>query len=152
MNEPEHPFSRKHLKALFKDLVREVGRQDAAATFLGITPQRVSQLANIQNDEMAREIPTWEQVWRLEAELGRSVVFAGLAHAIEPAPVMGTATTETHDLLQAVAALCPLAASYDPAKPETVIAFNEGFARVQREGADVRAIAASNVTALKREA
>jgi DNA-binding transcriptional regulator YdaS (Cro superfamily) len=148
MTEPETPFSRKHLKALFKTLVREVGKQDAAAEFLGVSPQRVSQLANIKNDEMAREIPTWEQVWRLEAELGRSIVFAGLAASIGPACLAAdaNATTETHQLLQAVAALCPLAAAYDPAKPETVAAFNEGFNRVQREAADVQAIASTVVS------
>ena len=139
------------VKALFRQLVKAVGGNEACGVELGVSHQRISQLANINNDEQARELPTWEQVWRLETALGRSVVFAGLAHSVGPAKLGNDtcATTEAHQLLQAVAALCPLAAAYDPAKPETIAAFNEGVVGVQRELADVQAIGI-NVTSLRR--
>lgn len=73
----------------------------------------------------------------------RSVVFASLASMVEPtvpaAPV--SAVKETHDLVAASAAMCPLAVALDPSKPETVRAFAEGLERVQREAADLTPIA-----------
>lgn len=149
MNEPEQSFNRKHLKALFKTLVRAVGKQEAAAEFLGISPQRVSQLANIQNDEMAREIPTWEQVWKLETELGRSVVFAGLAQTIDPPAVSPTACAmkETHDVVQAAAALLPIASAVKAGEPGALEALMEGMERLKQEAVELRAVA--NVTKMR---
>lgn len=150
MNDPE-PFNRKLVKSLFSRLVKDVGGQDPAAVYLGVSRQRVSDLANISNDEKARETPTWEQVWTLESVLGRSVVFGGLASRIEPAPPARTtcAVKETHDLVMAVAALCPVAQALDPSKPGTIAAFQEAFAKVQREASDLQAIAAATITPLR---
>jgi len=147
MNEPS-PFNRKLLKALFRRLVKDAGGVEACGVELGISHQRVSQIANVNNDEMAKELPTWEQVWRLESVIGRSVVFAALADAIKPAPAPANAcpTKETHDLVQAAAAMLPLAAALDPADPKTLEAFNAGMARLQKEAAEANA--AANVVLL----
>lgn len=147
MNEREH-FNPKLLKALFRQLVKAVGGNEACGVELQVSHQRISQLANVQNAEMARELPTWDQVWRLESVLGRSIVFAGLAHSVDPVcnGAEACATTEAHQLLQAVAALCPLAAAFDRDDHQTITAFNEGVARVQRELADVQAIGAKAQT------
>lgn len=79
------------LKALFFQLRKAVGSQDAAAAYLDISRQRVGQLESAHADH-AREIPTWGQVFTLEQAAGRSIVFAALADLTEgkgPADIMG---------------------------------------------------------------
>lgn len=71
------------LKALFGQLVDAVGTQEAAATFLGISRQRVGQLISTAFPDL----PTILQVAKLEAVCGQSLVFANLARRIEGAPV-----------------------------------------------------------------
>lgn len=85
------------LKALFKQLVAAIGTQDACATYLGISRQRVAQLLSLSEDH-ASDIPTWGQVFTLEAALERSVVFAGLAKMIQGEPevdLMATSISST---------------------------------------------------------
>lgn len=69
------------LKARFGQLVDAVGTQEAAATFLGISRQRVGQLISTANNDL----PTWGQVWKLEQVTGTSLVFAALGREIEDA-------------------------------------------------------------------
>lgn len=73
------PFEPSELKALFDQLVSAVGTQDAAATFLGISRQRVGQLISTANNDL----PTWAQVVKLEAVVGVSIVFGALARRVE---------------------------------------------------------------------
>ena len=72
-------FSTAELKALFDQLVSAVGTQEAAATFLGISRQRVGQLISTANNDL----PTWAQVAKLEAVCGQSILFGALARRIE---------------------------------------------------------------------
>ncbi|WP_332657334.1 hypothetical protein [Brevundimonas sp.] len=72
-------FSVPELKALFDQLVSAVGTQDAAATFLGVSRQRVGQLISTSNNDL----PTWAQVAKLEAVCGQSIVFGALARKVE---------------------------------------------------------------------
>lgn len=58
-----------------------------------------------------------------------------------------SAVKETHDLVAAAAAMCPLALALAPRKPETVRAWTEGLDRVQREAADLTPIA--NVVSMR---
>ena len=141
MQEPER-FDPALLKSLFSRLVVAVGRQDAAAARLEISRQRIGQLCSAHPDH-AKDIPTWSQVWALEHACERSVVFASLANMVEPsAPAAPLSPVkETHDLVAAAAAMCPLALAIDISKPETVRAFAEGLERVQREAADLTPIA-----------
>lgn len=128
------------LKSLFARLVKAHGSHDAAAVRLDVTRQRIGQLCSASDDH-AKDVPTWGQVWTLEQSLGRSVVFAALAGMVEPSGGSACAIKETHDLVLAVAAMCPVASALDPAKPDTVRAFADAFDKVQREAADVQAIA-----------
>lgn len=68
-----------HIKALFDQLVSAVGTQDAAATFLGISRQRVGQLISTSNNDL----PTLLQIAKLEQVCGQSLVFGALARQIE---------------------------------------------------------------------
>lgn len=147
MTEPD-TFDPSLLKSLFTRLVNACGRQDAADARLGITRQRVSQLCSASPDH-AKDIPTWGQVWALEQACERSVVFASLASMVEPGSSDATvsAVKETHDLVAAAAAMCPLALALAPRKPETVRAWTEGLDRVQREAADLTPIA--NVVSMR---
>lgn len=106
---PTGTFDYARLKALFARLVRAVGTQDAAAEYLGISRQRVSQICSA-NPEHARDLPTWEQVWVLEDAIDVSVVFAGLAASIGPEPVKRACpVSETFDVIRVSATLGPLA-------------------------------------------
>ena len=73
------------LKALFHQLRKAVGSQDAAATYLEVSRQRVAQLESAHADN-SREVPTWEQVFVLEQAIGRSIVFAALADLSDGKP------------------------------------------------------------------
>lgn len=73
------------LKALFCQLRKAVGSQDAAATYLEVSRQRVAQLESAHEDN-AKEVPTWEQVFTLEQAIGRSIVFAALADLSDGKP------------------------------------------------------------------
>lgn len=72
-------FKPAELKALFDQLVSAVGTHEAAATFLGISRQRVSQLISTANNDL----PTWGQVVKLEQVCGQSVVFGALARRVD---------------------------------------------------------------------
>jgi DNA-binding transcriptional regulator YdaS (Cro superfamily) len=76
-------FSPQLLKVLFRKLVDQIGKQDAAAAILGVSRQYISQVCSL-NDEHLNNLPRHEHIWRLEQALGRSVVYAGLADAINP--------------------------------------------------------------------
>lgn len=139
-------LNRALLKALFAQLVRENGGQEACAARLGVSRQRVGQLASA-NPEYARECPTWDHVWTLEEALGRSVVFAGLASEIEPPalPKDACAMKETIELAQAGTALLPLAAAYQADKsPANAKAYAEAAIKVLAEAQDCIAIAAND--------
>ena len=139
MNETGN-FDPKTLKALFSRLIRAVGTQEAAAEYLGVSRQYVGYLASA-NPEYAAYVPTWDHVWTLENACGRSVVFSALAEMVSP-PRLSPGSThvkETHDLVQAAAAMLPLADALDPAKPETVAAFRDGMDRLDREASEAGA-------------
>ena len=142
-------FDHARLKALFAKLVFKVGRQDAAAAYLGISRQRVSQLGSA-NPEHARDIPTWEQVWTLEDACGQSVVFGALAQTIEPPAVAPAACPlkETHDVVQASAALLPIAAALQSGDFAAFDALMEGVDRLKLEARELRAVV-TNVARLR---
>lgn len=141
MNEPE-TLNPALLKSLFAQLVRACGKQDAAAARLGISRQRVGQLCSA-NPEHARDIPTWDQVWALEAACGRSVVFRALADLVEPdaAPRDACPVKETHDVVQAAASMLSLADDLKAGKPGAHVAFMDGLNRLQREADECEASA-----------
>ncbi len=148
MNE-DRTFDHARLKALFSKLVARCGKQDAAAAYLDISRQRVSQLCSA-NPEHARDLPTWDQVWTLEQACNKSVIFGAFAAEIEPpalAPT-GCPIKETHDIVQASAALLPIAAALQAGDAAAFDALMEGVDRLKHEARELRAVA-SKVTRLK---
>lgn len=99
-------FDTSLLKALFKQLRQVIGSQDAAAAYLNVSRQRVAQLEGAKHPE---DVPTWAQVFTLEQEAGRSIVFAALAAMSEakaPTDIMDAsiaAVTASSAALQATA-------------------------------------------------
>lgn len=75
------PLNTSEIKALFDQLVSAVGTQDAAATFLGVSRQRVGQLISTANNDL----PTVTQIAKLEEVCGQSIVFGALARRVEAA-------------------------------------------------------------------
>ena len=73
-------ISRKQIKGLFYHLVQAVGKSTAAASFLGISEQRVRHLYNTQNDDL----PTLMQIITLEAVCGQAIVTGALADLVQP--------------------------------------------------------------------
>lgn len=142
-------FDHARLKALFSKLVARCGKQDAAAAYLDISRQRVAQICSA-NPEHARATPTWEQVWTLEQACNKSVIFAAFAAEIEPPAVAPTdcPVKETHDIVQAAAALLPIAAALQAGDLGAYEALMEGVDRVKQEGRELKAVA-SKVTRLK---
>lgn len=84
-----HRFEPSELKALFGQLVDAVGTQEAAATFLGVSRQRVGQLIGTSWPDL----PTVMQIAKLEAVCGQSVVFGALARRIEACPAQDALAT-----------------------------------------------------------
>lgn len=131
-----HPFEPSELKALFGQLVDAVGTQEAAATFLGISRQRVSQLISTSNGDL----PTWGQVFRLEQVCKQSIVFGALARRIETdaasADAMATAVR---------------AAAASTAALSTVHAINADGVLEPREVEQARDAARENLEAAQRQ-
>lgn len=73
-------WSPRDLKAHFRNLVTACGGVQPAATALGISHQRVSQMQSLNDDD---NLPTFLQVMTLEDACGRSVVFSAAAHTIQ---------------------------------------------------------------------
>lgn len=97
-------FSPQILKILFGRLVKEFGGQEAAAAECGVARQYIGQMAS-RNPENASVLPRWEYAFALEAALGRSIVFAGLASISEPATgnANACAIAEANDVVRAAA-------------------------------------------------
>ncbi|PZU71671.1 MAG: hypothetical protein DI531_15515 [Brevundimonas sp.] len=72
-------FEPSELKALFGQLVDAVGTQEAAATFLGVSRQRIGQLISTGTGDL----PTFAQVFKLEQVVGHSIVFAAFARRVD---------------------------------------------------------------------
>lgn len=139
----QQDFDAGQLKALFSQLRRSIGSQEAAATYLGISRQRVAQLESA-NEDHADDVPTWAQVWTLENALGRSVVFAGMARQVAP-PALPRDTTllkETHDVVQKAAAMLPLADDLRANKPGALMAFLDGIQALKQEAVECATAAA----------
>ena len=92
------------LKALFSQLVDGVRTQEAAAAYLSISRQRVSQIMSAHPDN-AKELPTWAQVFKLEQACGQSIVFGALARMIEGDDGKGAMAAAVASTAAATAAL-----------------------------------------------
>ncbi len=86
------------IKALFFALVKAAGGVEAAASVLGVSHQRVSQLTSIVHADM----PTLMQVLALEGFVGQPIVFGALA---KMAGADGKAADPVKEAAEAVAAV-----------------------------------------------
>jgi hypothetical protein len=142
MNEPREEMAL--IKELFDKAVKQYGGSLAAGVCLEVSRQRVDALRSAK-DEFRRDIPTWAQVWALEQRLGRSVVFAGLADAINPLPPHRTASplTETMDVIRVAAEIGPLAMAAETGDPASVQAFLDKLEELARELCEAKASTAN---------
>jgi hypothetical protein len=98
------PIALSELKALFAQLVDAIGTQDAAATFLGITRQRVGALISTATDDL----PTVMQIVKLEAVCGSPVVTGALARRVECETKKDAITAAVHGVAAAAESLAVL--------------------------------------------
>lgn len=150
MNETA-PIDPKTLKALFAQLVRCVGSQEASASYLGVSRQYVGYLASA-NPEYAAYVPTWDHVWTLEQALGRSVVFQALADMVSPPKVPANAcpVKESMDVARVAVELGPLAMALLNGGNGAKAAFDAKLDELLQEAAEARAtVAKPNVVQMK---
>ena len=98
------PIAPSELKALFAQLVDAIGTQDAAATFLGISRQRVGQLILTATDDL----PTVMQVVKLESVSGQAIVTGALARRVEGNATKDALTAAVHGVAAAAESLATL--------------------------------------------
>lgn len=136
-------FDPKHLKALFSQLVRAIGTQEAAASYLGVSRQYVGYLASA-NPEHAADVPSWDHVWTLEQALGRSVVFQALADMVSPpkAPANACPLRESMDVARVAVELGPIAMSHINGANGSKGAFEAKLDELLQEVAEARATVA----------
>jgi hypothetical protein len=118
-----------YIKGLFFHLVKEVGSCDAAAAFLGISQQRVSQLQNIQIADM----PTIMQVVTLERVVGQAIVTGPLAKSATGQPDTADVARETREVTYAAV---ELQRRVDEGADKRTI--QTGLLRVRKEADDVQ--------------
>jgi hypothetical protein len=116
------------IKGLFYHLVRQVGGVEAAAAYLEISHQRVSQLQNAQTSDM----PTIMHVVTLEAVVGQDVVTGVLSRAATGAGGRSDLTTEACEAVEASAEVLRLVRTN--ADPKTL---RQAALRLVREAEDV---------------
>lgn len=128
-------FEPSELKALFGQLVDAVGTQDAAATFLGVSRQRIGQLISTATSDL----PTWGQVFKLEQVVEQSIVFGALARKVEGEAGRGALAASVASTAAASHALSAVHAAkadgvLDPQEIEAVRdAARENLAAAQRQ-------------------
>ena len=126
MNEPNPSY----VKGLFHALVKAAGGLDPAASVLGVSFQRVSQLQSLTSADM----PSLMQVIALEAFVGSPIVTGALAKLVAGPNAEKDLEAEVFDVTQAAVDLH--AAVMSGADPKAI----EGkVIRLRREAEDVTA-------------
>lgn len=85
----------------------------------------------------------------LEAYCGEPIYSREIAESRPSAPVAGNALTETHEVVQAAAALLPLAVDMIAGKPGARAAYEAAVAKLVEEVDDVEAIASADVIQMR---
>ncbi len=98
------PIALSELKALFAQLVDAIGTQDAAATFLGVSRQRVGALISTATDDL----PTVMQIVKLEAVCGSPVVTGALARRVDCSAAKDALTAAVQGVAAAAESLAVL--------------------------------------------
>ena len=124
------------IKALFSQAVDAVGSQEAAAAFLGITRQRVSQLTSTAHADM----PMMMQVLKLQRVTKSSLVFGTLARLDVEVDAGGNALASAVDSTAAASRAL-----------QTVHAAKADGALCAREVEDIKDAARLNLEAAQRQ-
>jgi hypothetical protein len=128
--------ARKHAR-LAHELITACGGLDEAAAACRVGK---SSLSDYQNPCLTAFMPA-DVICDLEAYCGDALYSRAMMESRPSEPTRGDIMVETHEAVQAAAALLPLALAAQQGKPGAKKAFEEAVARLQSEVDDVEAIA-----------
>jgi hypothetical protein len=128
--------SRRHA-SLAKQLIAACGGLDEAAHACRVGK---SSLSDYQLPQITSTMPA-DVICDLEAYCGDASYSRAMMEARPSEPQRGCVMVETHEAVQAAAALLPLALAMQQGKPGSKRAFDEAVTRFLSEAADVEAIA-----------
>ena len=129
---------RQHAK-LARALIMACGGLDEAAAACRVGK---SSLSDYQLPQIAAFMPA-DVMADLEAYCGEPIYSRELVAERPFAPVGGCPVKETHDVVQAAAAMLPLADALKSGRPGALDAFNDGMAALTREARECQAVAAN---------
>lgn len=136
---------KRHAK-LAHDLIEACDGLDEAAKSCRLHKSRLSEFQNWRSGSF---MPA-DVMHDLEAYCGEPIYSREIAACRPHAPVVADALSETHDVVQAAAAMLPLAAALARGDASAVDAFMEAAERLIKEATEVRACGAANVEPLRR--
>lgn len=116
------------VKGLFYHLVKAVGGSEAAAAYLGVSQQRISQLQNVRYPDM----PTVMHIVTLEHVVGQDLVTGFLSRAAAGESTPGDVMTEACEATEAAVNVQKLARTGAPRRE-----LREAATELHREAADL---------------
>jgi hypothetical protein len=134
----------RHHARLARQLIDACGGLDEAVRECRVGK---SALSDYQNPHITAFMPA-DVIADLEAYCGQAI-YSGAIAAERPTAPSDCALAETHEAVQAAAALLPLAMKLATGCPKAKAAFDDAVAKFMAEARDVQAIADSNVTPMK---
>lgn len=135
--------SRRHAR-LAHDLIAACGGLEEAALACRVGK---SALSDYQNSCLTSFMPA-DVICDLEAYCGDALYSRAIMEARPSEPTRGDVMVETHEAVQAAAALLPLALAMQQGKPGARQAFEAAVANLQSEVADVEALTAPALRAV----
>lgn len=138
---------RRHAR-LARELIEACGGLEEASHNCRVSK---SGLSDYQNVCVVSFMPA-DVMADLEAYCGQPIYSQAVADLRPSTPDVGDALTETHEAVQAAAALLPLVLAMKSGCPKAKHAFEVAVERLVHEATDLQGIADSNVTPMKRGA
>lgn len=132
--------ARQHSR-LAQQLIAACGGLDEASAVCRVSRAVLSSHQNVHRPEC---FMTADVIVDLEAYCGEPIYSRAMFETRPAEPVTGDALTETHQVVQAAAALLPLVADMITGKPGARQAYEAAVAKLADEVNDVEAIAASD--------
>jgi hypothetical protein len=140
----------RHHARLARELIDACGGLEESSAACRVNK---SSLSDYQNACVTAFMPA-DVMADLEAYCGEPIYSRAIADLRPSEPIVSDALTETHEAVQAAAALLPLAMAMASGDPRAKTAFDDAVAKLVSEVADVQALsdASLNVTPIKRGA
>lgn len=129
--------ARKHAR-LAHDLITACGGLDEAAHACRVGK---SSLSDYQNPVLTAFMPA-DVICDLEAYCGDAIYSRAIMESRPSEPTRGDVMVETHEAVQAAAALLPLALAMQQNRPGARKAYEDGVARLQSEVEDLEPLGA----------